>query len=147
MTTGNRREKGKQSTLRWVGVPRSRPASPTPIQVPFPSASHASTAKTAKNHLTQLAMEHRPKTLPISKTSQEKQIPTKWRQLLSPFLGLFTIYQPLPEQSLPPPHFASLPPRPGGNMEWERRRDENARTQPRKPGRLVSELDVLNTRS
>lgn len=49
-----------------------------------------------QNHLTQLAMEHSPKTLPISKTSQEPKMPTKWRQRLSPFRGLFTISEPLP---------------------------------------------------
>lgn len=63
---GRQGKKGKAKHSPMGGVPRSRPASLTPIQVPFPSASHASTPKTAKNHLTQLAMEHSPKTLPIS---------------------------------------------------------------------------------
>lgn len=51
-----------------------------PNQTPFSFASHVSTPKAAKNSLTQLAMEHSPKTLPISKTSQKLQTPTKWRQ-------------------------------------------------------------------
>lgn len=58
---------GRHSPLG--GVPRSRWGLNKLARVAFSFTYCASTPKAAKEHLTQLAMEHSPKTLPISTTS------------------------------------------------------------------------------
>ena len=108
---GRKRER-KASLLG--GVTRSRRASPRPAQGLFPFISHASPSQAANNQLTQLAMEHSPKTLPISTTSQEERMPTRWSQhLLSPFPAYLLTTTHFRRRAHPAPPPASLPSRPG----------------------------------
>ena len=100
------------------GVTRSRRASPRPAQGLFPFISHASPSQAANNQLTQLAMEHSPKTLPISTTSQEERMPTRWSQhLLSPFPAYLLTTTHFRRRAHPAPPPASLPSRPGPGRE------------------------------
>lgn len=71
---------GTEGTPCWVGYHVTD--GPRPAQLGFPSLPprKLSTPKATKNLLTQLAMEHSPKTFPISATSQEPWRATKWRQ-------------------------------------------------------------------
>ena len=107
---GRKRER-KASLLG--GVTRSRRASARPARGLF---SHLlrQPPQAANNQLTQLAMEHSPKTLPISTTSQEQRMPTRWRQhLLSPFPAYLLTTTHFRRRAHPAPPPASLPSRPG----------------------------------
>ena len=108
-----RRKRERKASLLG-GVTRSRRASPRPARGLFSFISHASTPQAANNQLTQLAMEHSPKTLPISTTSQEQRMPTKWRQQLpSPFPAYLLTTTHFRRRAHPAPQLASLPSRPG----------------------------------
>lgn len=118
---GRGREKLRERGRKWG--PKALPAGwgatfprvlAQPTQIPLSSASHASTPRAAINHLTQLATEHSPKTLPISKTSQKQQMRPKWRQRLCCLFGLiYDLQATSGAEPRPPLGRASRPLRPG----------------------------------
>lgn len=127
------RKRGRKASLLG-GVARSRRASPRPARGLFSFISDASTPQAATSQLTQLAMEHSPNTLPISATSQEQRMPTRWRHhLLSPFPAYLLTTTHFRRRAHPAPPPASLPSRPGPAGAGHR-----AGFRTRRPGFLAS---------
>lgn len=77
----------------------------------------------APGHLTQLAAEHSPRTLPIAAASPAQRVPTRWRQLLSSFFWAYLLSGRhfRRRRTRPSASRASLPLRPapgGGDCCW-----------------------------
>lgn len=130
---GDREKTGKKGLpVGWGStVP---PGLTRPARGLFSFISDASTPQAATSQLTQLAMEHSPNTLPISATSQEQRMPTRWRHhLLSPFPAYLLTTTHFRRRAHPAPQPASLPSRPGPAGAGHR-----AGFRTRRPGFLAS---------
>lgn len=104
---------GTEGTPCWVGYHVTDAPHPTRLGFPSLSPLTLSTLKVTKSLLTQLAMEHSPKTFPISATSQEQRLATRWRHYLSTLSGLiYYLRATSGAEPTPPLNFASLPLRP-----------------------------------